>query len=174
MDINEKRRAVKSLVDKIVWNGSEITVYFTSKHSVSLKWNNMFVENEGSETWEKLKYWRCKKGYLQREVADGAGITRAMYMSYEKRGGACPAEILVNIAEFLEVDFDEFADDYHRFQLCNNQCERIKKAREKLGLSKTQFANIVGVDRSTVYRWEKYAGKMSRKDYMKVKKVAEI
>ena len=48
-----------------------------------------------------------QKGYFQREVADGVGITRAMYMSYEKRGGCCPAGILIKIAEFLEVDFDE-------------------------------------------------------------------
>lgn len=174
MDINEKRRAVKSLVDKIVWNGSEIIVYFPSKHSVSVKWNNIFIENKGDETWEKIKYQRCKKGYFQREVADGVGITRAMYMSYEKRGGCCPAGILIKIAEFLEVDFEELADDYHIFQLCDNQCERIKMARKGLGLNKTQFADIVGVDRSTVYRWEKYEGKMTRKDYMKVRKVAEI
>lgn len=174
MSFDEKRNAVKVIINKVVWNSSNIEVHFTSKYIVSVDWNNMFVENKGNETWEKLKYWRCKRGYLQREVADAVGITRAMYMSYEKAGGFCPAKILVKIAEFLRVDFDELAEDYHYFQLADNQCERVKMAREKLGLNKTQFAYIVGVDRSTVYRWEKYEGKMTGKDYMKVKKVVEL
>ena len=174
MSFDEKRNTVKAIINKIVWNGSNIEVHFTSKYIVSVDWNNMFVENKGNETWEKLKYWRCKRGYLQREVADAVGITRAMYMSYEKKNSFCPAKNLVKIAEFLEVDFNDLAEDYHYFQLADNQCERVKMAREKLGLNKTQFAYIVGVDRSTVYRWEKYEGKMTGKDYMKVKKVVEL
>lgn len=174
MSFDEKRNAVKALINKVVWNGSNIEVHFTSKYIVSVAWNNMFVENEGDETWEKLKYWRCKRGYLQREVADAVGITRAMYMSYEKAGGSCSAKILVKIAEFLRVDFDDIAEDYHYFQLADNQCEKVKMARENMGFSKTKFAKLVGVDRSTVYKWEKYEGKMSRRDYLKVRKITEL
>lgn len=174
MSFEEKRNAVKTIISKVVWNGSKIEVHFTSKYIVSVHWNNMFIENKGNETWEKLKYWRCKRGYLQREVADAVGITRAMYMSYEKKNGFCPAENLVKIAEFLEVDFNDLAEDYHYFQLADNQCERVKMARERLGLSKRKFAELVGVDRSTVYKWEKFEGKMSRRDYLKVRKVTEL
>ncbi|MGN1318020.1 MAG: recombinase family protein [Lachnospirales bacterium] len=174
MSFDEKRNAIKTLVDKVIWNGSSIEVNFKSKDIISIKWNNMPDTNKGEETWEKLKYWRCQRGYLQREVAKAVGITRAMYMSYEKKDGFCSAENLVKIAEFLEVDFKELAEDYHYFKLADNQCERVKMARENLGLNKTKFAELVGVDRSTVYKWEKFEGKMSRKDYLKVRKVTVL
>ena len=156
-----------------MWNDSKIEVHFTLKYIVSVHWNNMFVENKGNETWKKLKYWRCKRGYVQREIANAVGITRSMYMSYEKNG-FCLVENLVKIAEFIRVDFNDLAEDYHYFQLADNQCERVKMARERLGLSKRKCAELVGVDRSTVYKWETYEGKMSRRDYLKVRKITEL
>ncbi|MDO4301093.1 MAG: recombinase family protein [Clostridia bacterium] len=174
MSLEEKRAAIKTLINKIICNNNNIEISFASKDIVSLEWNNMNDTDKGKETWEKLKYWRCKRGYLQREVAEAVGITRAMYMSYEKKNGFCPAENLVKIAEFLGVDFKELAEDYHYFQLADNQCERIQKARKKLGLTKTKFAELMGVNRSTVYKWEKLEGKISRIDYMKIREVAEL
>lgn len=174
MSFEEKRAAIKTLINRVTWNGSSVEVIFATKDIISIEWNNMPDTNKGYETWEKLKYWRCKRGYLQREVADTVGITRAMYMAYEKKNGFCPAENLVKIAEFLDVDFKELAEDYHYFQLADNQREKVKMARENLGLSKTKFADLVGVNRSTVYKWEKYEGKMSRRDYLKVRKVTEL
>lgn len=174
MSFEKKRAAIKTLINRVTWNGSSVEVIFATKDIISIKWNNMPDTNKGYETWEKLKYWRCKRGYLQREVADAVGITRAMYMAYEKKNGFCPAENLVKIAEFLDVDFKELAEDYHYFQLADNQREKVKTARENLGLSKTKFAELVGVDRSTVYKWEKYEGKMSRRDYLKVREVTKL
>lgn len=174
MSFEEKRAAIKTLISRITWNGSSIEVIFATKDIINIEWNNMPDTNKGQETWEKLKYWRCKRGYLQREVADAAGLTRTKYMAYEKKNSFCPAENLVKIAEFLDVDFKELAEDYHYFQLTDNQRERVIIARENLGLSKTKFAELVGVDRSTVYKWEKYEGKMSRRDYLKVRKITEL
>lgn len=174
MSFDEKRTAIKILINKVVWNGSSIEVELATKDIINFEWNNMPDTNKGEETWEKLKYWRCKRGYLQREVADAVGVTRAMYMSYEKKNGFCPAEKLVKIADFFDIDFEELAEDFHYFQLAYNQCERVQKAREKLGLSKTKFAELVGVDRSTVYKWEKIEGKMSRRDYFKIRKIVKL
>lgn len=174
MSFEEKRAAIKTLINRVTWNGSSVEVIFATKDIISIEWNNMPDTNKGYETWEKLKYWRCKRGYLQREVADAVGITRAMYMAYEKKNGFCPAESLVKIAEFLDVDFKELAEDYHYFQLADNQREKLKTARESLRLSKTKFAELVGVDRSTVYKWEKFEGKMSRRDYLKVREITEF
>lgn len=175
MSYNEKRSAVRELVDKILWSGESIDVVFkNTDYTVTFSWNNMYIENMGSETSERLKYWRCKRGYLQREVACAVGISRSRYMSYEKKGGNCPAEILAKISEFLGVDFDDVADDYHRFVIGGNTCQKIRSARQKMAMTRAEFAKAVGVCRDSVNRWENKEGVISRRDYFKVRNVTEV
>jgi DNA-binding XRE family transcriptional regulator len=174
MSFEEKKNIVHSLISKVVQKDNEIEITFASGHTVSIYWNNMLVDERGTYTWEKLKYWRCKRGYLQKEVACAVGISRGAYLPYEKPDSFCPPDILAKIAQFLDVEFDELAEDFHYFMLSDNQCQRIKNARKKLNLSVDDFAKLADVSRSTAYKWEKEEGRLSRRNYMQIRKYTEL
>ena len=77
-------------------------------------------------TADKLRYYRYKKGLLQRDVADYVGIERTTYHTYEAdERNYFPLEILEQIAELLEVTVVDLLDDYSTF-LYNGQARQLK------------------------------------------------
>jgi Predicted transcriptional regulators len=109
---------------------------------------------ELKSTADKLRYFRYKKSFLQRDIADSVGIDRSTYIDYESAGrDYYPVEKLQKIAELLEVDVIELLDDYNRF-LFDGQGRQIRTLRKKLGLTQYQFGKLNGVNVTTIKRWE--------------------
>ena len=107
-----------------------------------------------SNTADRIRYYRCTKGFLQSEVAEYAGINTSTYLSYESgERDYYPIEKMQRIADFLQVDINELLDDYNRF-LYEGQGRQIKKLRKTLGLTQDQLGKQMGVSTGAIKRWE--------------------
>lgn len=53
---------------------------------------------------ERLKYYRQKAGYSQKELADKIGIKFAAYNNYETKGAQPKIEVLIKMATALNID----------------------------------------------------------------------
>ena len=103
---------------------------------------------------DKLRYYRYKKGLLQKDVADYAGIERTTYTDYETAiRDYYPLDVLGRIAECLDVDITDLLDDYNAF-LYRGQAGQIQELRKRLGLTQRAFAMRIGVDVATFKKWE--------------------
>ena len=133
----------------------------------SEKFNTTELE-ELKTTADKLRYYRYKKGLLQRDVADHAGIERTTYNTYEVvERDYYPLEILKQIAGLLEVEVAELLDDYNTF-LCNGQARQLKALRKQLGLTQKTFAKQIGVHPTTYKCWEWEQARMTKKTWEKI------
>jgi transcriptional regulator with XRE-family HTH domain len=83
---------------------------------------------------------------LQREAADQIG-TRVENLTNWERGKHPPAiRFLPGIIRFL--GYDPLPDG-------ETAGDRIRQSRKKLGLSQRKLADLLGVDPSTVWKWER-------------------
>ena len=117
---------------------------------------------------DRLRYYRHKKGLLQREVADCVGIERTTYSAYEEDGrDYYPVDILERIVELYGVKIAEVLDDYNLF-LLNGQASQVKALRKKTKLTQADFANHVGVTKQQIKGWEQGRARMTKKFWEKV------
>ena len=78
-------------------------------------------------------------------------------------------ELTKGIIEELNIqDKININDEYISF-LLDNPCDKITLARQKLKLSRKDFATLLGVDISSVRRWEFGNHHISRKKYERLK-----
>lgn len=78
-------------------------------------------------------------------------------------------ELIKGIIEELNIqDKININDEYISF-LLDNPCDKITLARQKLKLSRKDFATLLGVDISSVRRWELGNHHISRKKYERLK-----
>ena len=103
---------------------------------------------------DKLRWYRCRKALLQRDVADYAGIDRSTYIHYEEPGrDYYPLDKLTKVAEILEVNVAELLDEYNLF-LYHDQGRQIWEKREALGMTIIQYAEYLGIQPGKLRRWE--------------------
>ncbi len=113
-------------------------------------------------TADRLRWYRYRKGLLQREAADYAGIDRATYARYEERGKTCcPLDKLKKLAELFGAEITDLLDEYHTFLYNQGECIRAK--RKQAGMTASEFAVYIGVNTKTLHRWEKGEVRVSRK-----------
>ena len=78
-------------------------------------------------------------------------------------------ELIKGIIEELYIqDKININDEYISF-LLDNPCNKIIQARQKLKLSRKDFATLIGVDKSSERRWELGNHHISRKKYERLK-----
>jgi len=119
-------------------------------------------------TADKLRCYRYRKGLLQREVADHAGIERTTYTDYEaEERDYYPLDILERIAEVLGVSITDLPDGYNTF-LYLGQAGQVKDLRKRLGLTQKAFAAQLGVNKTTYKRWEYGKVRMSKTTWEKM------
>jgi len=107
-----------------------------------------------TSTADRLRFFRYKKGLLQRDVADGAGIERATYSAYEAEiRKYYPLDVMARIAALLDVDITDLLDEYNIF-LYYGQARQIKEMRKRLRITQAALAARCGITASTVKRWE--------------------
>lgn len=119
-------------------------------------------------TADKLRYYRYKKGLLQRNIADYVGIERTTYCTYEEGSqDYCPPDVMARIADLLEVNIMDLLDEYNAF-LYNGQAGQVKALRKQMKMTQKTFAACFDVQTTTVKRWEQDKRRMTKKMWEKV------
>ena len=121
----------------------------------SEKFNLRFTDpSQITEIADKLRWLRYRKALLQREIADLIGIDRGTYIRYEEYGhDYYPLEHMTKLAELYEIPVTDLLDDFNLF-LYNNQGMQIRAKRMQLGLSRKEYAKILGVHPGSLKKWE--------------------
>ena len=134
--------------------------------------------NKQSSSESKIKYYRRLKNITQVELANQLGVTRDVIMNIENgaRNGKnlfYDRDIINQIIDILDMR-DKFgkSDTYIRF-LAEDGNLQLKEFRTKNNLSIKAFANMMGVDRSTIRRWENYVNTISIDNYLRYKKIRD-
>ena len=65
---------------------------------------------------ENIKTYRQKKGYTQEEVANRLHVTRQTISKWEKNYSIPDAEVLVKLADVLEVQTSQLLEDVYKRQ----------------------------------------------------------
>jgi transcriptional regulator with XRE-family HTH domain len=96
---------------------------------------------------DHLRKHRLDRGLFQRQVAEMLGVDTTSVYLWET-GRAEPAiRQMPGIIRFLGYDPVEAPETF---------AERLKAARRLLGISQRKLAARLGVDPSTVWRWERW------------------
>ncbi len=121
----------------------------------SEKFNILYLDpSEITEISDKLRYYRYRKALLQREVAYLLDIDRTTYSTYEEGNkDYYPIEHMQKLAALYEIPVTELLDDYNMF-LYLDHGKQIREKRNKLGLTRKQYADLIGVHAGTLKRWE--------------------
>ena len=121
----------------------------------SEKFNIKFSDpSQITEIADKLRWYRYRKALLQREIADLIKIDRHTYMRYEEYGhDYYPIDHMKKLAELYGVPVTELLDDFNLF-LYNDQGKQIREIRNRLGLSRKEYAKIIGVHPGSLKKWE--------------------
>ena len=134
---------------------------------ITIDLNDVLKFEESAEIADKLKYYRCKNGMLQKDVAEYLEIDRSTYIRYETKGHEYyPCEHLERLAELYGVEITELANEYNLFVY--EQAEQVKAKRLERGLTQRGFADLIGVDYTKVRKWEKNRARISKKDWEKL------
>lgn len=118
---------------------------------------------------ERLRWCRYQLGLVQKEVAERTGIAQTLYEEMER--GDCreyPAYAVDKLAELYQVPVDDLLDGYSRF-LYDGPVDQIRAARERLGLSRGEFARLADVGDKSVRDWEMGKKKVSRESWERLK-----
>lgn len=64
--------------------------------------------------FETIKYLRDQKKFSQAQVADYLGISRQMYIKYERGETEPPISVIKELCKLYKVDYDVILEDKHR------------------------------------------------------------
>lgn len=120
-------------------------------------------------TADKLRYYRHVRGLEQQEVADYVTLHRGTYAGYETSGARdyYPLDKLQSLSELFDVPLEHLLDDYNRF-LYEGQGRQVRAFRERMGLSRREFAEKFNVWTTTVRDWETESVRMTRQTWEKL------
>lgn len=134
--------------------------------------------NKQSSSESKIKFYRRLKNITQVELANQLGVTRDVIMTIENgtRSGKrlyYDRDIINKIIDILDMR-DKFgkSDTYIRF-LAEDGNLQLKEFRINNELSVSTFANMMGVAKSTIRRWESYENTISIDNYLRYKKIRD-
>ena len=118
----------------------------------------------------RIKFYRLTKGLTQIELANIADLNVSTIIRYEDNQVEYALEICNRIAQSLEINPKLIYDDYLNF-LASDYQQSIRKTRKKLKLTQKEFANLLGLNLSSVRRWESGRAYPSRENYIKLIKL---
>ena len=111
---------------------------------------------------DHIRKKRLDLGLLQREVALQIGVAGATIYNWEGNETAPPVRHIPRIIQFL---------GFNPLQTPRTVAERLLRARKALGLTQKAMARQLGIDPTTLARWERGERKPSRKLVGKVSAV---
>ena len=114
---------------------------------------------------ERLRWCRYHSGLLQQEVAEQIGASRDVYMKLENgEVDYWPPELVDKLAALYQIPEDDLLDAYNRF-LRNGQGEAVRRYRERLGMTRKQFAEAIHVEPGMLRRWETVQRVMTKRSW---------
>ncbi len=137
---------------------------------------NLPKVNKQTGTGKKIKYNRRLQGLTQVELAQQVGSTRDVIMKIEnqaKKGQNCyyNEQTVHKIVDILKMR-DKFgkSNTYLRF-LAEDGYKQIPPFRKKHKLTIQKFAEMMGVNKSSVIRWEQHKQTMSYGNWQKFERI---
>lgn len=112
---------------------------------------------------DKIRYVRLMAGYTQSELAKRLDIDRVTLIRLENNQVSdcnMKTDLLVEIAMTCGFERTYCCDAYHTF-IANNSGAQIKAYRNEHKLTQQRLADMLGVCRTTIRRWEKNRDKPS-------------
>ena len=120
---------------------------------------------------DKLKWYRYQNGLLQSDVARAMELDRTTYSRYEENVlDAYPLDKLEKAAELFKTDVTFLLDEYNLF-LYNGQGEQIKRLRQSLDMTQSEFAGRLNVSLKTIQRWEQDKVHIQKGTFERLKKM---
>lgn len=127
----------------------------------SERMNIEYYKIEDKPIGDKIRFYRLKKGLLQKETAVMIGIDRSTYIKIENNKTVVSLEILDKLSKILKIDVYELMDNYHNFIYCR-QREDLKKFRNKRNITQKQLADMLKIGIYMIKRWESGKSIMSK------------
>lgn len=115
---------------------------------------------------EHIKRRRLDLGLLQREAAQQVGASHASLVNWEKGWREPELRFMPAIIHFL--GYDPTASEP-----TSSIGERLKAIRRARGLSRQKLAELIGIDESTLWKWER-RGEQTRPARKVVRKIEEF
>ncbi|MCM1284534.1 MAG: transcriptional regulator [Acetobacter sp.] len=121
---------------------------------------NAFNEIDDTTFGGAVKKQRIENHMTIKQVADIVGISVDTLMRIEKnKYDLHNADKLKKLCDFLALDSQKICSPYQLF-LLNNQGEQIIKFRKDNNLTQKQLANMLGVHRQAISRYENNINQM--------------
>ena len=111
---------------------------------------------------DRLRWCRHQMGWMQKEVTDRIGVSRAVYVDMET--GAVdhyPATVVDKLSALYHVPVETLLDGYNLF-LYRGQSEQIREYRKRSELGRKKFARLIGISDSSLRAWESGQVRVSR------------
>lgn len=113
---------------------------------------------------DRIRNLRLMKKLTLEEVGEAIGVTKQTLYKYEHSIVTnIPSDKIEQLARIFEVSpsyimgwDSEHENSFSKYETFNNLTigERIQKRRKELGISVDEIADELGVDKSTIYRYE--------------------
>jgi len=111
---------------------------------------------------DRMRWCRLQLGLTQKELAKQLEVTRTVYMNMETGAVAqYPLDVVDKLSKLYDVPITDFLDDYNLF-LYRGQGQQLRAFRDKLGLSRKEYAEQIGIALSTLALWENECKVMSK------------
>ena len=127
--------------------------------------------NENSSLGKQIKYYRRLADIKQTDLSLKLGYSRdALHHIENKEMKLIDINLIKAVIEELNIkDKVNINDDYIAF-LLDNPCKTIFILRQKMNLSRQEFAKVLDVSSTSVRRWECGNTNISRIMFEKLKK----
>jgi len=112
----------------------------------------------------RIRYYRLDKGMRQEDVALKTGFNRTTITRYENNQLLHSVESCNSIAEAIGISPSLLYDDYLQF-LTSDYGTIIRTKRKGHKLTQEELAEELGVNSSTVRKWEKGQAQPNRSSY---------
>jgi transcriptional regulator with XRE-family HTH domain len=89
----------------------------------------------------------------QEQLAESSGFFKTTIYRYENGQASCTLEACSKIAASLNIEASFLYDEYLNF-ISEGFGNKIKKLRQKLGLTQKKFAALLNVGPKTISKWE--------------------
>lgn len=184
----EKKAYLKTIIDKVYWDGNARTVQIKLLSNIDMSQFHTGGSSERNETainlysklmegnkylyypeetlGQKIRKQRFLGGLTAEELGRLCGITKHAVYSYESDLGKPRHWIMKRIIDVFDVNVDYFEDEYYSFVLSPNYTDHLKKWRR--GLKVNELEKILGVSYTAYREWEK--GKiMNRRTFKRIR-----
>ena len=122
-------------------------------------------------TADKLRWYRCRKGLRQKDVAELAGLDRKTYTQYESQTREYyPPVTMERLAAALSVTIEDLLDDYNLF-LYRDQGDQIKALRTHQNLTQHQLAKRLGISLGVLKKWEQNRVRITKSSWQKLMQI---